>query len=165
MDADVRLVAMAPDDPALLALHAERRADLAERYELFGPLPDDPVENDAFTPPDGVFFVALAGGEPVAFAGLHEIAPAVGEIKRMFVSQPYRRLGVGRALLAALEAEAVRAGHRTLRLETGVMQPEAVAMYEALGYRRIPCYGQWAENPPSICFERSLDGTGITEAS
>jgi len=50
----------------------------------------------------------------------------------------------------------LRNGFTTLRLETGTEQPEAVALYESLGYRRIPAFGEYASDPYSICYEKGL---------
>ena len=74
----------------------------------------------------------------------------------MFVRPEFRGRGVARRLLAALEAEAHRAGVRTLRLETGERQPEAIRLYESAGYRPIPPYGQFVGDPLSRCFEKNL---------
>jgi len=65
-------------------------------------------------------------------------------------------LGAGRALLAALEAEARRLGATCVRLETGPAQPEAIGLYERAGYRSIPCWGAYAELEGTLCFERAL---------
>ena len=47
----------------------------------------------------------------------------------------------------------VDAGYHTLRLETGPAQPEALALYERVGYLRIPTFGRYRD---AIAFERSL---------
>jgi GNAT superfamily N-acetyltransferase len=78
------------------------------------------------------------------------------EVKRMFVRPEFRRRGLARAMLARLEEAAVDRGYRSLRLETGEGQPEAIALYRAAGYRPIPCYGEYAAHPASCCFEKAL---------
>lgn len=74
----------------------------------------------------------------------------------MYVQPGSRRRGLARRLLAALEAAAVAQGARALRLETGLLQPEAVALYEISGYTRIPSYGRWADDPLTVCMEKPL---------
>ena len=37
-------------------------------------------------------------------------------------------------------------------------QPEAVILYESAGWRRIPCYGSFKDDPTRICFEKELPG-------
>ena len=83
----------------------------------------------------------------------------VVEVKRMFVRDTHRGLGLGRAVLAALEEIAIRRGYRTIRLETGGNQPEAIALYQGAGYRSIPCYGAHVADPLSRCFEKQIAST------
>jgi DNA-binding MarR family transcriptional regulator len=93
-----------------------------------------------FRAPSGAFLIATLRGEPVACGGLrfHRGGPA--ELKRMWVAASVRGLGVGRRLLAELEARAVAAGGRVVRLETNRALTEAIAMYRSSGYREIPPY-------------------------
>jgi putative acetyltransferase len=83
------------------------------------------------------------------------LEPGVGEIKRMFVVRDFRGCGIGRRILAALESRALELGHRTLRLETGKGQPEAICLYRSSGYREIAGFGEYAENEFSVCFENN----------
>jgi putative acetyltransferase len=105
-----------------------------------------------------VFVVARLGDEPVGCGALRPLdgdADAV-ELKRMFVKPEARRRGIARRLLADLEARARAFGYKTIRLETGDRQREAIALYEACGYRRIEPFGHYVGNPISVCFERHL---------
>jgi GNAT superfamily N-acetyltransferase len=77
------------------------------------------------------------------------------EIKRMFVRPAARRRGVARALLAALEEQAVHLGARWIVLETGPMQPEAVSLYLRQGYGPIPRPGARDGSRRSMCFGRA----------
>jgi hypothetical protein len=47
-------------------------------------------------------------------------------------------------------------GYTWLQLETGDVQPEAVGLYESSGWARVPNYGQYADDPRSICFGLSI---------
>ena len=47
-------------------------------------------------------------------------------------------------------------GYRAIRLETGVLQPEAQRLYESCGYKRIAAFGQYIGNPISVCYEKVL---------
>lgn len=80
----------------------------------------------------------------------------VAEIKRLFVRPPFRKRGIARHLLADLEALATVLGYRTIRLETGNLQPEAIALYQSSGYRPIDAFGDYANDPLSLCFEKCL---------
>jgi ribosomal protein S18 acetylase RimI-like enzyme len=104
-----------------------------------------------------VFLVARLDGRAVGCGALRPLGPAVAEVKRMFVVPDHRGQGVARRLLRALEAAALARGWTTVRLETGVRQPESIALYRSAGYREIPRFGEYAENPFSACFEKPLD--------
>jgi hypothetical protein len=66
-------------------------------------------------------------------------------------------------LLAELEAKAASFGYTVVRLETGNRQPEAIALYESCGYRRIAPYGCHKDDPLSICFEKRVS-EGVEES-
>ena len=78
------------------------------------------------------------------------------EVKRLFVSQEFRRQGVARVLMAELESRAFDAGYTVLRLESGTHQPESVALYESLGYRIRTPFGGYIDDPLSIFMEKKL---------
>jgi GNAT superfamily N-acetyltransferase len=127
---------------AATQLVRELSAEIARRYSDMG---DD--GSGSFTPNDvlvarSAFVVARLDGQPVGCGALRPMDAATAEIKRMFVAANARRRGVGRAILAELERLAAEHGYRTLRLETGNRQPEAVALYERHGFRRIPAFGK-----------------------
>jgi ribosomal protein S18 acetylase RimI-like enzyme len=63
---------------------------------------------------------------------------------------------IARSIIAMLEDQGLRNGLTTVRLETGTEQPEAVALYESLGYSRIPTFGEYVSDPYSICYEKDL---------
>jgi GNAT superfamily N-acetyltransferase len=95
-------------------------------------------------------------GLPVAHAALRELR-GDWEVKRMVVDPAQRGRGLGRAVMLELERIARSADVRRLILQTGDRQPEAVGLYEALGYTPIPIYDPYAETMPfSLCFEKTL---------
>jgi GNAT superfamily N-acetyltransferase len=128
--------------------------DLRDRYGAEDPDRPDPAD---LAPPGGVFLVAWADGEPVGCGGIRAHARDVGEIKRMYVVPAARRASVARTVLAELETRARGLGYARLRLETGVRQPEAIALYESFGYVPIEPYGLYRDEPMSRCFEKRLD--------
>jgi GNAT superfamily N-acetyltransferase len=98
---------------------------------------------DDFNPPSGFFLVARVGEHLAGGVGVRDFSPAgeaVGEIKRLWVRPDLRRTGVARALMADAEERARLAGYRELYLETGNRQPEAISLYEALGWRHVDRY-------------------------
>lgn len=69
---------------------------------------------------------------------------------------------MARAILSKLEQLAWSCGYRSARLETGVRQPGAIHLYETSGYQRIEPYGRYANDPLSLCFEKSLEAKAIS---
>jgi GNAT superfamily N-acetyltransferase len=141
-----------PDEEPAAALVAATVTELTERYGAEDPA----IDPDQFVPPRGAFLIASVGDEPVGCGGVRVLTPGTAEIKRMFVATGARRRGVARALLAALEEASLDLGCPTLRLETGLRQPEAIALYQEAGYGRIPNFGYWADSPEAVCFEKPL---------
>lgn len=82
--------------------------------------------------------------------------PGDGEVKRMYVAPAARGRGYARALLAGLEAAARTAGHPTLRLSTGELQPEAIALYESSGYTRTAPWGKYVDQPGTHCYAKEI---------
>jgi GNAT superfamily N-acetyltransferase len=78
------------------------------------------------------------------------------EVKRMFVRTEHRRKGHARRLLAALEDRARAQGFRRVLLETGLVQPEAIALYKSAGYAPVEGFGHYKDSPLSRSFARDL---------
>lgn len=166
-DGALAIVAEPFDAPDSRRLIDELMADLEVRYAAdMEPGQENPelsgeqlVTADQVSPPDGVFLVARLGGRPVGCGALRpdrDGAPGVAEIKRMYVVPEARGRGISRALLAALEAEAVALGYRRVRLETGIRQPEAVRLYKSAGYHRIAGFGRYETDLLSLFFAKDL---------
>ncbi|MTD55369.1 GNAT family N-acetyltransferase [Amycolatopsis pithecellobii] len=117
------------------------------------------LESAEFAPPQGLFLVGYEDGTPVACGGWRaRETPRPGdvEIKRMYVAESARGKGFARAMLAELERTARAAGHRRVVLETGMKQPEALALYRSSGYREIPGFGHYAGEELSRYFGKEL---------
>jgi GNAT superfamily N-acetyltransferase len=95
-------------------------------------------------------------GRAVACGGVCRFDAARAELKRMYVLPPARGSGLGRDLLELLESEARRLGYTGIVLETGNRQPEALGLYTSAGYGPMPCYGPYAAQATSRCFEKRL---------
>lgn len=145
-------------DELSAALIDELQADLTVRY---GGPDESPVDPAQFAPPSGVFLVAVLDGEVVGCAGLRRVdgptdhAGSV-ELKRMYVRPQHRRRGLARRVLAAVEDRARDAGYRWLLLETGLAQPEAIALYESAGYRRIEGFGHYQCHADARAYAKEL---------
>ncbi len=155
----VEIRADVPDGPAARALFEEYIGLVIARLGL----PADTVvperifaTEDVFSGPGGAWLVAYDGaGEPIGCGGLRLLAPGVGEIKRMFVTERARGTGVGRRLLRELEQRAADAGLHSVRLLTTEVLSEARALYEAEGYREIERHQRPGE-PLEIWLEKAL---------
>ncbi|MFF2496517.1 GNAT family N-acetyltransferase [Agromyces sp. NPDC058064] len=101
-----------------------------------------------------------ADGVAVGIAALveHEsLGAGRGELKRMFVDESARGLGVAGGLLEAIEADARQRGLTELVLETGTLHHPAQALYVKHGYRVIPLFGPYEGEQYSVCMAKSLD--------
>jgi GNAT superfamily N-acetyltransferase len=141
------------DDPDGARLVADLLDELHDRY---GEEDADAPDAHDLEPPDGAFLVARIEGRPVGCGALKRAGDGLGELKRMFVVPDARRTGVAAEILRVLEARAAALGYRRLRLETGVRQPEAIALYERSGYRRTANFPPYERAPLSVCFEKTL---------
>lgn len=137
----------------------------AEYVARYGGPDEAPMDAGEFAAGVGAFFVGYdaRSGAPVATGGWRWCEPPDGveegpcvEVKRMYVVPGHRQRGLARVLLDHLERTAAAAGARTVVLETGTRQPEAIALYEATGYVAIPGYGYYAGSPLSRCFAKRL---------
>lgn len=152
---DLSLSLVPWDDDAAARLRAEQQAELRDRYG------EDDIGHDMTGEAVTAMVLVRLGGEPVACGALQDasaqLGVGVGELKRMFVRPHARGRGLSRLVLAELEHLARESGLGRLVLETGVRQPEAVGLYRSAGYRRIPDYGEYIEEPTSVCYGRWLD--------
>ena len=99
-----------------------------------------PPSRDELRPPNGELVVAYLRAEPVGCGALKRTGPETIDIKRMWLAESARGLGLGRRLLHELEERAARAGARTVRLETSDLLHEAIALYRSAGYEEVPAF-------------------------
>jgi GNAT superfamily N-acetyltransferase len=114
-----------------------------------------------FAPPQGIFVIGRDAGQPVACGGVRLVGDDVGELKRMYVVPAARRRGIARALLDHLEREARKLGAMRLRLETGLHQPEALALYANAGYVDAEPFGHYAGAPLARHLAKDLIDSGV----
>lgn len=102
---------------------------------------------------------ALGCGASVLYGGMGDSGPAeppYAEIKRMYVHENTRGLGVGVRILAYLEQQTAERGVRTVRLETGVISHAARRLYEKCGYYQVGPFGDYWDDPLSVFYEKIL---------
>ena len=119
--------------------------------------PPSPFSPSDVSAPRTAFLVARLGTRPVGCGAIRRIDDTTAEIKRMYVAPAGRRRGIARRILAELERRAADFAYRTVRLETGIHQHEAIGLYESAGYRRIPAFGHYVGSAISVCYEKALD--------
>jgi len=132
-----------------------QQAELTERHHG-SPGSGSMPSPEYFKPPDGTFLVAFEDGEAIACGGVGRLDETTGELRRMYVLPAHRSRGLGRAILQELESAARALGYTRMRLETGNEAPEALGLYTSSGYEPIPCWGPFASDPKSRCFEKRL---------
>jgi len=144
-------------DDTSLALIDALNAELAALYP-------EPGANHFSLDPEqvaegvGAFLVVYRGRTPLGCGAVRRLDPETAELKRMYVVPSARSTGLGRRLVAALEAEARALRVRRLVLETGTRQLAALALYRALGFRPIPLYGEYCLSPDtSVCLGKELE--------
>jgi GNAT superfamily N-acetyltransferase len=136
----LRFLAVGQDDPLAEPLLAELTVEYSTRY---GATRDAVAKwlrgypADEFAPPHGGLLIGLLGGQPVTGGAFCRFDDNTAELKRIWTDSRHRKQGHAKALLAALEAEIVTRGYRTVYLTTGDRQPEAEALYLSTGYVRL----------------------------
>lgn len=113
------------------------------------------VDAEDLSAEGNILLAALEGDEVVGCVGLVDRG-SYAEVKRLFVLPPFRGQGIARVLMAELESRAHSASYRTLRLETGIHQPESMTLYESLGYRIRTPFGGYVDDPLSVFMEKKL---------
>ena len=100
--------------------------------------------------------ILYSNGLALSCGALKQLETKVMEVKRMFTAPEGRKKSYASKVLTELEHWARELGYEKCRLETGIMQPEAIQLYTKMGYHRIPNYGQYAGVANSVCFEKKL---------
>jgi DNA-binding MarR family transcriptional regulator/GNAT superfamily N-acetyltransferase len=151
----VEIGAIDPAHPSARHCLAQYFAELDRRFDAGFDLSRSlPADLDEMRPPAGVFVVAALRGQPIGCGALKLHGREPAELKRMWVDPTARGLGVGRRLLADLEARAAASGARAVRLETNASLTEAIALYRSSGYREVDAFND--ERYADHWFEKRL---------
>lgn len=145
-----------PESADAFALWAAQEQDLAQRYDA----PDMTLET-TFPTLVGSWVGYTQEGEPVAsivarWSPHPETVPGDLELKRLWVTPEHRGNGYARVMLGVAEQAARKAGATRLILETGLGQPEAMALYESTGWELMDAYGEFRDEPESRCYAKPL---------
>jgi DNA-binding MarR family transcriptional regulator/predicted GNAT family acetyltransferase len=144
-----------PDCEDALYCFNQYFAELGRRFEEgYDAVKAGPPDADQMRPPKGAFFIAYSDGLPVGCVILKGYGHDWAEIKRLWVADSARGLGLARRLMGAAEDAARDLGIDTLRLDTNHRLPEAMALYRKTGWYEIPRFN---DDPyPDHFFEKKL---------
>jgi putative acetyltransferase len=142
-----------PDQPEVRAMLEQLDAYCAALYPAES---NHLLDIDALLAGDVLFLVARdIDGAAVGCAALAR-RDGYGEVKRMYVDEARRGLGTGRKLLEHLAMFARMAGLGALKLETGIHQPAAIALYQSSGFSSCAPFGDYRADPLSLFMEKRL---------
>jgi len=150
---DIIITAERPNTPDAIQLIEGLESDLAPFY---------PSESrhgysvEKLIKQNVAFFVTRKDGEPAGCGGIQLFDKEYGELKRMYVRPEFRGLGLAKLMLEHLSGYAKSKGVYVLRLETGIHQKDAIALYRGWGFKEIAHFGEYKEDPLSLFFEKSL---------
>lgn len=154
-------ITISPESPAGSDAQTLLRALDEHLFSLYEPKYRHILDREALLSPDVTFVVARRDDEAIGCGAILRHGRQYVELKRMYVDPKARGKGVGTAIVEALERIAHDEGYRVARLETGVRQTEAIALYERAGYRRRGPFGDYpAENGVNLYYEHSLVDAG-----
>jgi putative acetyltransferase len=148
---------VAPDSPG-----ARRLIALSDQYmNALYPAESNHLESVEALQQPNVCFVGIEADSTLVACGAVKLMTddgRYGEIKRVFVLPDHRGKGHARSILRALEMQLRVRGIALARLETGILQPEALTLYRAMGYRERGPFGAYQTDPLSLFMEKAIDG-------
>ena len=142
-----------PDQPDIVQLIAE-----LDDYQrpLYPPESHHGIDMKVLTQSNVIFAVARSGDGTAVGCGAVVLNEGYGELKRMYVRPACRGQGIAKALIAFLESEAAKRGSPQMMLETGTLQPEALALYACVGYAPRGPFGGYGPDPLSVFMQKPL---------
>lgn len=146
----MEIIEVSAEDDRLAPMIAALRAELDARY------PEEISFEHPTVKRAARFLLVLDDGEPVGCCAVQPLEGGDSELKRMYVSPDQRGRGVGARLVAQAQRLAISAGLTRMRLETGLRQPEAIAVYEKAGFTPIPNYPPYDQWDMSRCYAKEL---------
>lgn len=150
---DVQIAVEPATSEEAAELLRERDAYFADLYVL-----EDRNARPVDLAQDALVFLTVRRAGRLAGCGALVQGPEFGELKRFFLRAEFRGQGLGRRLVQAVEAEARRRGLSRLMLETGVIQPDAIALYRGQGFVERGPFGSYVQDPLSVFMEKSIAG-------
>ena len=152
---EIEIEQLDPDDPEVRQI-----IDTADDFyrELYPEESNHLEPADALHQPDMLFVGCRVEGRLAASGAARVMTDddTYAEIKRLFVLDGYRGKGLSQRIMNYLESRMRAQGISLFRLETGIYQPEALALYGKLGYRRREPFGAYRVDPLSVFMEKRI---------
>ncbi len=142
-----------PNQPDIIAMLDKLDAYMGELY---------PAESNhlmdvaSLLHPGVTFLVARDGQGRACGCGAFVERGDYAEVKRMYVDPALRGQGTGARLLGEIARRASAKGLTSLKLETGISQPEAIGLYRRDGFDRCAPFGDYQPDPLSLFMVRRL---------
>ena len=151
-------ITIKPEDPRSSEAQGLLSAFIEEVRKRYDEPPADVgyFDPDLVSVPRSVFLVVRLEGKAVGCGALVPMEDEVAEIKRMFVVPGERGHGIAKKILEELERFARDFEYDAIRLETGVKQPESIALYGKSGYYRVPNFPPFENDATAVCFEKRV---------
>jgi putative acetyltransferase len=142
-----------PDQPEVLRMIEALDVQMTA---LYPPESNHLLDIAALSDPAVTFLVVREGHEAVGCGALLRDPRGWGELKRMYVRPDRRGRGIGKRVLAELEATARSAGLPLLRLETGIYNADALGLYRWAGFVECEAFGDYKPDPLSVFMQKRI---------
>jgi putative acetyltransferase len=149
----VIITAERPDTPDAIQLIQDLETELAGNYP---PESRHGYSVDKLLKLNVAFFVSRLNGVAAGCGGIQLFGKEYGELKRMYVHPAFRGLGLAKLMLEHLASHARAHGVHLLRLETGIDQHNAIALYEKWGFHKISPFGEYKPDPLALFYEKQI---------
>jgi ribosomal protein S18 acetylase RimI-like enzyme len=146
----ISITAERPDTPDVIPLIEELNTVLEAQYP---PESRHGFSIEKLLAQQVAFFVIRLDGTAIGCGGI-KLFDDFGELKRMYVRDAYRGNRYAEKLIDVLAHHALQHGITCIRLETGIHSTAALRLYERVGFVRIPPFGDYTDDPLSLCYEK-----------
>ncbi len=109
------------------------------------PLEDIDEQPNRYTPPDGLFLVALDNGKIIGTGAVRRFDRQTAEVKRLWLLADYQGQQIGFELMQQILSFARAHGYERMVLTTSIYQQRAIAFYHRLGFTDIPMFHPHAD--------------------
>ncbi|MCP4022944.1 MAG: GNAT family N-acetyltransferase [Desulfobacteraceae bacterium] len=155
MTDNITIKKISPDHPSVQNLICQ----LDEYQEDLYPSESNHLDSVETLKKPNVRFIGAFLNKELAGIGAVKTFRDYGEIKRMFVSSTYRGKGVAKIILKDIENFLTQQGIFFVRLETGILQKEAISLYKSHGFKECSPFGKYTPDPLSLFMEKELNNS------